>query len=229
MNTSVQLDYQTILANSPQPVHLAFQFTAPATTVHRDRPIAFSLVVDRSGSMQGPPLAAAIRAAKAVVKNLRKEDWFSLVVFNDTANVVIPLAQNLAKEKACRMIEAIPSDGYTNLTGGWMLGRDELKGTPQGTVRRQLLLTDGLTNRGITEPHQIKQIVGDGLERDGIRTSTLGFGDSYDENLLADLAKTTGGEFYDANEADKLPAIFQAFNVCPLPDVRVVILGQVRR
>ena len=26
-----------------------------------------------------------------------------------------------------------------------------------------------------------------------------------------------------------LPAIFQAFNVCPLPDVRVVILGQVRR
>jgi hypothetical protein len=30
MKTTVQLDYQAILANSAQPVHLAFQFTDPA-------------------------------------------------------------------------------------------------------------------------------------------------------------------------------------------------------
>ena len=64
MKTTVQLDHQTILANSAQPVHLAFQFTAPATAGHRERPIAFSLVLDRSGSMQGAPLEAARRAAK---------------------------------------------------------------------------------------------------------------------------------------------------------------------
>ena len=41
MKTNVQLDYQAILANSAQPVYLAFQFTAPDHSGHRDHPIAF--------------------------------------------------------------------------------------------------------------------------------------------------------------------------------------------
>ncbi len=56
-----------------------------------------------------------------------------------------------------------------------MLGGDELRGTQAGTVRRQLLLTDGILNIGITEPAQVKQLVTDGRERDGIRTRTLGY------------------------------------------------------
>ena len=210
MNTNVQLDYQAILANTAQPVHLAFQFTAPATAGRRERPIAFSLVLDRSGSMQGAPLAAAIRAAKTVVQNLRREDWFSLVTFDENAEVVIPIGPVLTKQHALRRIEDIRPGGSTNLTGGWMLGRDALRSAPAGTVRRQLLLTDGLLNFGIVEPPHVKQIVTDGLERDGIRTSTLGFGDGYDEDLLAGLAKATNGAFYDANNPDKLPAIFAA-------------------
>ena len=210
MKNIVHLDYQAILANSAQPVHLAFQFTAPAVGGHRERPAAFSLVLDRSGSMQGEPLAAALRAAKVVVQNLRREDWFSLVTFDDTAQLVIPMGPVTAKQSAYDRIEAIQSGGSTNLTGGWMLGRDALRATPTGTVRRQLLLTDGQLNVGITEPPRVRQIVTDGLERDSIRTSTLGFGDSYEEDLLSDLAKATGGSFYDANQADKLPEIFRA-------------------
>lgn len=210
MKTTVQLDHQAILANSARPVHLAFQFTAPATAGHRERPIAFSLVLDRSGSMGGDPLAAARRAAKAVVQNLRRDDSFSLVTFDDSAEVVIPMAPIQSKEQAYRLIDAIESGGSTNLTGGWMLGRDGLRGTPAGTLRRQLLLTDGQLNVGIIEPPRVRQVVTDGLERDGIRTSTLGFGDQYDEDLLGDLARATGGSFYDANQADKLPEIFSA-------------------
>ena len=210
MNTNVQLDYQAILANSARPVHLAFQFTAPATAGHRERPIAFSLVLDRSGSMQGPPMDAALRAAKVVVQNLRREDSFSLVIFDDTAEVVIPMGPVINKQNVCDRIDGIHTGGTTNLTGGWMLGRDELRGTPTGTMRRQLLLTDGLLNRGIIEPSQVKQVVTDGLERDGIRTSTLGFGDGYNEDLLSTLAQATGGAFYDANLADKLPEIFNS-------------------
>lgn len=122
MKTTVQLDYQTILANSAQPVHLAFQFIAPATSGHRDRPVAFSLVLDRSGSMQGAPLQAALHAAKAVVQNLRREDLFSLVTFDDTAQVEIPMAQVLSKESAYQLIDGIQPGGSTNLTAGLILG-----------------------------------------------------------------------------------------------------------
>jgi hypothetical protein len=38
-----------------------------------------------------------------------------------------------------------------------------------------VLLTDGILNIGITELAQVKQLVTDGRERDGIRTRTLGF------------------------------------------------------
>ena len=210
MTTTVQLDYQAILANSAQPVHLAFHFTAPGHSGHRDHPIAFSVVLDRSGSMSGDPLASALRAAKTVVQNLRREDKFSLITFDDAAEVVIPMGPVSSKQTVLDRIDGIQSGGSTNLIGGWMLGRDELRGTPAGTVRRQLLLTDGILNIGITEPTQVKQVVTDGLGRDGIRTSTLGFGNGYDEDLLGELARATSGSFYDANGADKLPEIFRA-------------------
>lgn len=210
MKTTVQLDYRAILANTARPVHLAFQFTAPPATVRRQQPIAFSLVVDRSGSMEGPPLAAAIRAAKTVVQNLRQEDWFSLVAFDDSAEVVIPIGPVRSKQQICERIDRIETGGSTNLTGGWTLGRDALRQAPASAIRRQMLLTDGQLNVGIVDPHQVRQIVSHGLERDGIRTSTLGFGDDYDEDLLASLAQATNGAFYDANDPEKLPAIFGA-------------------
>jgi hypothetical protein len=43
MKTTVQLDYQAILANSAQPVYLAFPFVAPGHSWHRNHPIAFLL------------------------------------------------------------------------------------------------------------------------------------------------------------------------------------------
>ncbi len=175
MKTSVRLDFQAILANSAQPVYLAFQFTAPAHSGHRDHPIAFSVVLDRSGSMGGEPLASALRAAKVVVQNLRREDNFALITFDDAAEVVIPLGPVSSKQAVLDRIDRIRPGGSTNLTGGWMLGRDELRGTQAGTVRRQLLLTDGILNIGITELAQVKQVVMDGRERDAIRTRTLGF------------------------------------------------------
>jgi hypothetical protein len=69
-----------------------------------------------------------------------------------------------------------------------MLGRDEIRNTPKGISRRILLLSDGCLNQGITEPTQVKQIMSQGYTNEGIRTSCLGFGDYYNEELLADIA-----------------------------------------
>jgi secreted protein with Ig-like and vWFA domain len=43
--------------------------------------------------MGGAPIEHAKQAAREVVKNLRPGDYFSLVVFDSTAQVVIPLEQ----------------------------------------------------------------------------------------------------------------------------------------
>ena len=91
-----------------------------------------------------------------------------------------------------------------------MLGRDELKKAVKDVPRRVLLLTDGQLNVGIIEPTQVERVVTGGLETDRVRTTCLGFGDDYVEDLLRQLAKCSGGEFYDADSPEKLPTIFKS-------------------
>ena len=210
MKINASLDYEVILANRSCPVHFALQFEAPNVTQARPRPAAFCLVLDRSGSMQGQPLEKAKQAAKIAVRNLRPDDNFSLVIFDSEAQVLVPSQPATAKESFLRAIETIQPGGSTNLTGGWSLGRDELKKTPEDASRRLLLLSDGHLNHGIVEPEAVRRIVAAGLEGHRIRTSCLGFGDKYNEDIMAALAQVTSGQFYDADSPEKFPAIFES-------------------
>ena len=205
-----QLDYQAILANQARPIHFALQLQAPELVHPRPKPAAFAIVLDRSGSMAGLPLQHAKDATKLAIRNLRKEDSFALAVFESSAQVIIPMQSAANKSTFLPLVDKILEAGSTNLTGGWMLGRDELAKSPPEASRRLLLLSDGLLNMGIVEPQQVRQIVATGLEHNGVRTSCLGFGPNYNEDLMAELARVTGGQFYDADSPEKLPGIFAA-------------------
>ena len=213
MNIELQLDYKTILRNSSQPVHLVARLTAPAQSlIQRARPTAFTVVLDRSGSMSGAPIEHAKRACCEVVKNLRPEDYFSLVVFDDSAQVVIPLEQPVNRFGWYQTVDQIQAGNSTNLMAGWLLGRDELlkaRETADGIapIRKILLLTDGHLNAGITEPDQVEALTRAGLEKDEIRTSCLGFGDGYNENILAAMSKVGQGQLHDADSPEKFPII----------------------
>ena len=91
-------------------------------------------------------------------------------------------------------IAEINDGGSTNLSAGWLLGRDELRKAPAGVARRLLLLSDGHLNAGIIEPLAINHLVASGLEQDTIRTACLGFGDGYNEDLMAEMARVTNGK-----------------------------------
>ncbi len=209
MKTELLLDYQTILANQACPIHFALRFTADPVQLKDRQPLAFCVVLDRSGSMAGNPLQQALQATRTAIRNLRTTDQFSLVVFDDTAETVIPLQDATRRADWERRVAEVGPRGSTNLTGGWMLGANQLTGAPAGMPRRLLLLSDGHLNCGITDPGQVKGIVASGLEARGIRTTCLGFGRDYDEELLGELARSTNGEFYDADSPEKLPAIFE--------------------
>jgi len=210
MKITADLDYQTILANQSAPIYFALRLKASQQSADRPMPAAFCLVLDRSGSMNGKPIQGAKEAAQVAIRNLRPNDMFSVVVFGSAASTLVPLQAATNKQSFLQAVSEIQSGGSTNLTGGWMLGRDELLKAPAGHTRRVLLLSDGHLNVGITEPAQVRQIVTDGLEQGAIRTSSLGFGDGYNEDLLAEVATVTGGVFYDAVSPEKFPAIFNA-------------------
>jgi Ca-activated chloride channel homolog len=213
MKIELQLDYKTILRNSSRPVHLVAKLTAPAQPLTLlPRPTAFTVALDRSGSMSGAPIEHAKQACREVIKNLRPEDYFSLVVFDTSAQVVIPLEQPVNRHGWYQMIEQIQPGASTNLMGGWLLGRDELikaQKTADGIapIRKILLLTDGHLNAGITEPDQVEALTRAGIEKDEIRTSCLGFGDGYNENILAAMSKVGQGQLHDADSPEKFPII----------------------
>lgn len=57
MKIEALLDTPTILAGCAAPVHLVIRIAAPTRSDSQStRPIAFSAVIDRSGSMVGRPL-----------------------------------------------------------------------------------------------------------------------------------------------------------------------------
>jgi Ca-activated chloride channel family protein len=208
MKIETYLDYQTILANQPRPVHFAVKLTASELDQARPKPAAFCLVLDRSGSMAGEPLSLAKQAAQLTIKNLRPGDHFALVTFETEARTLIPLQDAADKAAMNAAVQAITDAGSTNLTAGWMLGRDELSKAPTGASRRLLLLSDGQLNQGIVEPALVRQVVTDGLEHQQVRTSSVGFGSGYNEELLAEIARATSGGFYHVQSPEQLPGVF---------------------
>ncbi len=209
MKTQFHLDYETVLSGRAETVHLALVFNAEKQASARQTPFAFGLVIDNSGSMEGRPLDYAKAAATMVLKHLRADDHFGLVVFSNSARTVIPLQKVRDKAQVESDIARIQAEGSTNLTAGWMLGRDEVVKAPPGLPRKLLLLTDGHLNAGICEPTQVRQIVGAGLEMNGIRTSCLGFGEGYNEDLLNDVARVASGSLHDAASPEKFSHIFR--------------------
>src|SRR5437773_2331585 len=57
-----------------------------------------SQFLDRSGSMTGKPLELAKQACSGIVRNLPPDDVFSVIVFDDAAQVVIPLQKPVDRQ-----------------------------------------------------------------------------------------------------------------------------------
>lgn len=208
MKTNCHLDYESILHGRAEVVHLAIAFRAEKQLSGRNQPFAFGLVIDNSGSMGGHPLEQAKAAAKMVLSNLREDDLVALVVFSDSARTIIPLQTGKNRAALHAQIDAIQPEGLTNLMAGWMLGRDELEKAPGAIPRKLLLLTDGHLNAGITEFGQIVPLITDATKNRQIRTSCLGFGDHYNEDLLATISTVGTGAMHDATEPEAFQKIF---------------------
>jgi Ca-activated chloride channel family protein len=172
----------------------------------RRAPINIALVLDRSGSMGGMPLAAAKAAAAGFASFLTGQDRLSVVVFDDTVEAIFGPAPG-GDPAAADAIGRVQSGGSTNLSGGWLLGRTLVEqGRVEGT-NRVVLLTDGQANVGIVEPPRLLGLAGDGAAR-GASTTCIGFGAHFNEDLLEQMARAGGGNYWYVEADDQMAGIF---------------------
>jgi Ca-activated chloride channel family protein len=182
---------------------------APAGASGR-APLAVTVVLDVSGSMDGARIDNARGAVEAVVGRLEAGDHFSLVTFSDDGALVVadgPVGPR--RLQIVSQIHAIAANGATNLGAGLDRGYREARAgsIPRDAVRVVLLLSDGHANAGDTDAASLTARAASAFD-DGIRTSSFGLGLDFDSALMTAIAERGGGGYYFLAEASQIEPAF---------------------
>lgn len=173
-------------------------------------PMNIAVVIDKSGSMaEKNKLEFVKKAVDYIVEQSGSDDYVSVVTYDDYVNVLQRSQIIYDKKELLDRIDRIKPDGFTNLSGGMFEGYDQVEDSySRGYVNRVLLLSDGLTNRGITDREELTMKVREKNRKDGITLSTFGVGNDFNENLMADIADYGKGNYYYIKNSSDIPEIF---------------------
>lgn len=210
MRLNVLMDHAQLRAGTPMDFNVLARMEFPTAPGSTSRPpIHLALVIDRSSSMEGEKLALTKKAAIYFMNWLTRRDYLTVVTYNESVDLLVPHTPLTEKRATAGRIESIEADGTTNLSGGWLRALSDLEAhrTP-GHLYRVLLMTDGLTNAGLTDPARLRDIAAAYRKKD-IATTTLGFGLDFDEKLLKALADAGGGRYHYVKEPEELASAFQ--------------------
>jgi len=192
--------------NTQQLVYVLVDAAPSAAMAQVKMPLNLSLVLDKSGSMQGKKIAHLRDAAKLVVDRLGAQDTISIVAFSDKKYVIAPSQPVTDPTELKRQIDRIRDGGGTAISGGMRQGLVELaKSLGPDRISRMLLLTDGQTFGDEGECKKLGKQAGD----QGIVVSALGLGDDWNEDLLDDVAGASGGSADFIDSPDKILGFFQ--------------------
>jgi Ca-activated chloride channel family protein len=170
--------------STQQLVYVLIEAMPGAAVAQVQMPLNLSLVLDKSGSMQGKKIQNLREAAKLVVDRLGAGDVISIVAFSDKKYLIAESQPVTDKEVLKQKIDRIRDGGGTAISGGLGQGLAELdKALGPDRISRMLLLTDG-------------EVAG----QKGIVVNALGLGDDWNEELLDSVAEVSGGsgDFIDS-------------------------------
>lgn len=172
-------------------------------------PLNISIVIDRSGSMEGIKMGYAKKAAKGIIDQLKQDDIVSVVMYDTYIDTVQSPTNVIDKEKIKVRIDKITPRASTNLWGGAEQGYQYVqKNYKPGFINRVLLISDGNANTGLTDSTLIHLKVQKYKDDNGVSISTFGVGLDYNETLMTDMAETGAGNYYFIDAPDKMTNIF---------------------
>lgn len=202
---------QSVIPSNGGKVYLRLNLKALAHEASENRPpINVGLVLDRSGSMRGPRIAAAKEAARMALSRLGNDDVVALVAYNHKVNILQPARQLSNHELFTSAIDRLTADGRTALFAGVKEGgRQVERFMSDRRINRVILMSDGLANVGPSSPAELAKL-GQKLGGKGISVTTIGLGLGYNEDLMQRLALASDGNHAFAETPDDLIKIFNS-------------------
>ncbi len=211
VNCSVDLDRNVLPAGQTQTTVIKINLDAGNILDRADRPpVNLALVLDRSGSMSGDKIVKAKRAAIEALRRLNSRDRFALIAYDHRVETLVPSQSAANSEWIEARIREIEADGNTALFGAVSQGAAEVrKALGEDYVHRVILLSDGMANVGPSSPKDLGRL-GAAMLKEGLSVTTVGVGNDYNEDLMAQLADRSDGNHYFVAESRDLPRIFAA-------------------
>lgn len=187
-------------------------------------PLNLSIAVDISGSMQGDNISNLREGLFRMLDDLRPEDRISLIAFDDAAKVLVENVAGDAPELS-EAIGLLEADGSTNIYAGLREAYDTVElNAVEGYQNRVILLSDGEATSGITADARVVEMSRQYNEL-GFGLTTIGIGESFDPELMRELAVTGGGAFYFLENSEAVREVFEeevkAFLLPLATDVRI--------
>jgi Ca-activated chloride channel family protein len=171
-------------------------------------PINMVIVVDRSTSMRGRRLEHLKTAAHQIVDDLADQDALGIVAFSDRAEVVVPSQRLVNRARIHNLISSIWTSGGTEILQGVQAGLDEVRRFhARGALSHLLLVTDGQTYGdeeeclGASRQARTERII----------VSTLGLGDDWNDELLEEMARLSGGDCFYVAHASQLRHVLDEY------------------
>jgi len=184
----------------------------------RSLPLNIGILLDVSGSMQGPKLDNAKQSCALLLGQLGPNDRATVCTFSSGARTIVPsqMFTDIVKQQALRAVADVRSEGATEiLTGLNKVYSEVAPHRSNETTTFVILLSDGepTDSQGYVDTNLAKFLDRADAEfkSNGVSLSTIGLGsaEDYDAAFLRDLADRGSGKFLMAKEPKELADAFQ--------------------